>query len=320
MRILIVSPGTRLTLTGNWNTAERWRAILEDLGHTTGVGNAFDPVRDAWDLLVALHARRSHGAIARFHSARAGRPIVVVLTGTDLYQDLPGNADARASLELATRIIALQRGAFDVLPAHFHDKVRIIYQSATCAAVRALPDPRCFAVCVVANVRPEKDPLLVARAARLLPSDSRVRVTLIGAALSPEDSMAVRTEESTNPRLRWAGHRSHETTLAAIAASDVVVIPSRTEGSSNVLSEALVAGVPVLLTRIPGLIGTVGADYPGLFEPGDVAGLASLLERAERDATFLSEIAAAGARLRPLVEPAAERAAWSELLAELGAT
>ncbi len=316
MRILIVAPGTELTLTGNWHTAGRWRAILAGLGHEVAMENDYDPARNRCDLLVTLHARRSHDAVARFHKHAPAKPIVVALTGTDLYRDIERDAATGESLAIATRIVVLQRGAYDVLPRGLHAKVRVIYQSAMPAPRPAARDPSWFVVSVIANLRPEKDPLLPARAARLLEPASRVRVVLIGAALSPDAAHEALSEQAANPRLEWRGFLPHDETLAVLAASDLVAIPSLIEGGSNVLSEALVSGVPVVLTRIPGLVGTVGPDYPGLFEPGDAAGLARLFGRCEGEARFLAGLREIGARLRPVVDPESERQAWSELVAE----
>src|SRR5687767_675623 len=80
--------------------------------------------------MIALHARRSHDSIRRFAQACPERPLVVVLTGTDLYRDIRTDADAQASLELATRLVVLhERGARD-LPADFRSKTRVVVQSA----------------------------------------------------------------------------------------------------------------------------------------------------------------------------------------------
>jgi glycosyltransferase involved in cell wall biosynthesis len=89
------------------------------------------------------------------------------------------------------------------------------------------------------------------------------------------------------------------------------------EGGANAISEALAWGVPILSSRIPGSVGLLGAAYPGYFEPGDTAGLARLLHRAETSSTFLEKLRRECARLAPRVQPRRERAAWAKLLREI---
>lgn len=96
-----------------------------------------------------------------------------------------------------------------------------------------------------------------------------------------------------------------------------MVLTSRMEGGANVLGEAIVSGTPVLSTRIPAALSALGDDYPGLFEIGDTRALATLLERAESDARFRTRLERAVRARRRLFAPAAERAAWRSLLAEL---
>ena len=50
------------------------------------------------DLLIALHARKSAASIEAFRRAHPAARIVLVMTGTDLYRDLP--ADPAALVEL----------------------------------------------------------------------------------------------------------------------------------------------------------------------------------------------------------------------------
>ena len=51
-------------------------------------------------VLIALHARRSATSIAAWAQAHPDRPLVVVLTGTDLYRDIATDAAAQRSLHL----------------------------------------------------------------------------------------------------------------------------------------------------------------------------------------------------------------------------
>src|ERR687888_650605 len=127
MKIGIITPAPARSRYGNRVTALRWARILKDLGHRVTVSQLYEG--GAYDLLIALHARRSYPSIKRFHSERPDAPIIVALTGTDLYCDLHKSRRARESLEIATRLIALQPMAIDELPPHTRAKARVIYQS-----------------------------------------------------------------------------------------------------------------------------------------------------------------------------------------------
>jgi putative glycosyltransferase (TIGR04348 family) len=314
MRIAIVTPARRGSHAGNRVTALRWAAHLRALGHRVAV-------REAWcgedaDLLVALHATKSHPSVLRFREARPGVPLVVALAGTDLYQDLPGSPEARLSLELATRVTVLQPLGVLRLPAAARPKARAIFQSARPAP--AAPAPAgVVRACVLAHIRAVKDAFLAAEAARRLPHASRVEVLHLGAALDEGAAARARSEMARSPRYRWVGARPRREALATVAGSALLVVTSRSEGGSNALSEAVASGVAVLSTRNEGSVGLLGPDHPGLFPVGDAAALAALLERAETEPAFLGELRAAGEPLRPLVDPAREREAWRALLAEL---
>ncbi len=89
------------------------------------------------------------------------------------------------------------------------------------------------------------------------------------------------------------------------------------EGSSNAVCEALVLGTPVIASRVSGLIGTLGEDYPGYFTVEDEAELADVLLRAEMDPDFYAELARRGRQAAALLAPEREAEAWASLLAEL---
>jgi glycosyltransferase involved in cell wall biosynthesis len=127
-------------------------------------------------------------------------------------------------------------------------------------------------------------------------------------------------ESHQNPRYRWLGGLPHWQARRLLAGSHLFAITSTIEGSSNALSESLVLSTPVIASRIPGLVGTLGEDYPGYFAPGDTGALASLFQRAELDSTFYDELVSRCALAAALVAPERELAAWSSLLDEIGAS
>jgi glycosyltransferase involved in cell wall biosynthesis len=96
-----------------------------------------------------------------------------------------------------------------------------------------------------------------------------------------------------------------------------MVISSVSEGGANVISEAAVAGVPVLASRMDGNVGLLGTDYPGYFPVGDTPALARLLQRLEREPRFVARLGKALAQRAPLFRPAREVTAWRRLLAGL---
>jgi putative glycosyltransferase (TIGR04348 family) len=315
MRIFMACPAPPRSRKGNRVTAVRWARLLKDLGHRLTIAREYDG--RPCDVLIALHARRSAEAVRRYRRQAPHGPLIVALTGTDLYRDIRTSRRAQRSLELADRLVLLQPRGLDELPARLRDRGRIIYQSSEPIRKPPAKDPRVFEVCVLGHLRHEKDPLRTALALRLLPASSRVCVTHAGEALSAFWARRARAAEARDPRYRWLGEVSRTKAQRLLARSRLLVLSSRMEGGANVISEAVVNGVPVLASRISGSIGLLGAGYPGFFPVGDTRALARLLLRAEDDAPFYARLQEWCARLVPLFDPARERAAWESLLGEL---
>jgi len=317
MRIGIITPAPPRSRYGNRVTALRWARILKALGHRVTVSQVYEGAD--YDLLIALHACRSYPSISLFHRLHPNRTLIVALTGTDLYRDLKRSKQARAGLELATRIVVLQPKALDELPPRLHDKTRVIYQSVQPFPPSRKPQAasRNFTVCVIGHLRPVKDPFRTALAVRLLPSSSRIRVLHLGGALNDKMAARARTEMKINPRYRWLSEQSRGRTRHILRQSNLCVLSSRLEGGANVLSEAIVASVPVLASHISGTVGILGADYAGYFSVGDTHELKRLLLRAETEPEFLSLLRLQCERLAKLFKPAREQKAWADLLDEI---
>ena len=207
LKVGIVTPAPPGSRHGNRVTALRWAGMLRSLGHRVAITQGYDG--GSYDLLVALHALRSHEAIVRFHCEHADRPLIVALTGTDLYRDLPKSKQAQQSLELASRLIVLQPKAFDELPERHRAKTRVIYQSVKpfLQTRNSRVSIRNFQVCVIGHLREIKDPFRAAMAARLLPASSRVQIIHAGAAMNEKMAERARREMEINPRYRWIGEQ-----------------------------------------------------------------------------------------------------------------
>jgi putative glycosyltransferase (TIGR04348 family) len=316
VKVCLVTPAPPGSHKGNRITALRWARILRQLGCRVAVAEEYHG--QGCDLLVALHALRSAPSLERYRSAHPDSPLVLALTGTDLYGSLHTHPEARRAVDLATRLIVLQPLGVAELPEAVRARARVIYQSVPAPRQRAAPRQDRFEVCVLGHLRPVKDPFRTALAARLLPRASRLCVLHLGAALSPEMAEQARAEATVNPRYRWLGEVPRGRALRVLGRSRLLVLTSELEGGANAISEALAASVPVLSSRIAGSVGLLGADYPGYFPVGDTAALARLLEQAESDVGFYRTLRDWCARLRPLVDPARERQSWADLLRELG--
>ncbi|HEV3007632.1 MAG TPA: selenoneine biosynthesis selenosugar synthase SenB, partial [Burkholderiales bacterium] len=284
--------------------------FLRAAGHKVSVST--QDTSSGADVMLALHARRSHPSIQSFPREK---PLVLALTGTDVYRDIHSSTQAQESLELAHRLIVLQPKAAEELPARLRKKVRVVVQSSS-TLLRHSPVMRSFRVCVIGHLREEKDPLRTLSALEFVPSHLPLEVIHLGAALDP--GLGRQAKAAGDPRYRWLGSVPHARALRWLASSHAMVISSRMEGGANVVCEALRIGVPVLASRISGNIGLLGPAYAGYFAVEDEGALAQLLTRAATDTGFYRRLRSQIAKLRPSVAPAAEARALLAAMAFSG--
>lgn len=320
--LCIVTPALADANNGNWRTARRWARLLA--GHYR-VRLAKDwpdatTTDDGTDILLALHARRSAASVAAWAQAHPHQPLVLALTGTDLYRDMATDASAQQSLALAHRFIVLQDQGPQALPAALRSQCRVVFQSCTARQTLAKTHHHLRAV-VVGHLREEKAPQTVFEAARLIQPDEGIFLDHIGLALDPALGEAARQTQRDCPHYRWLGGQAHAATRGRIQRAHLLVHPSRMEGGAHVIMEAVRCGTPVLASAVPGNVGMLGSGYGGYFAPGDAAALVALLRRCRSElaqgASTLTALQAQCAARAPLFSAHAEQTALLAVLAEL---
>ena len=81
--------------------------------------------------------------------------------------------------------------------------------------------------------------------------------------------------------MEFLGQVDHDTIPSYIGVSDILVLPSLSEGMPNVLKEALACGVPVVATEVGGVPEFIISNQLGLLvPPADVDSLSKAIEIA----------------------------------------
>ena len=318
--LCIVTPALVQANNGNWQTARRWARLLA--GHYRVAVVPHWPAADLPEVpvaLIALHARRSAASIEAWAQAHPQAPLLLVLTGTDLYRDIARDAQAQASLARAHRLVVLNPRGAEALPEACRERCRVVLQSSP--ARQALPRPRrVLRVLAVGHLRDEKSPQTLFQLARLLRPEEGIRIDHIGGALDAALGEAARATALACPHYRWLGALAQPAVLRRLQRAHLLVHPSRLEGGANAVIEAVRSGTPVLASRIEGNVGLLGESYGGYFPLGDPQALAALLRacRAAQDRADgpLARLAAQCAERAPLFAPEAERQALLTLLTE----
>ena len=316
MKIHLITPAKENSRNGNRTSAMRWAGLLRKIGHRVKIDTDYNG--EPTDLVIALHAWRSAAAIRRYREVTPDGPLVVALGGTDVNTYLKNDpATTMASMQMADAIVCLHDLIADELPPQFRQKLSVIRQSALPLPRPRMPSKRYFDICVIGHLREEKDPFRTALAARLLPPESNIRVLHYGKAHSSKWALQAEAEMRINPRYRWKGEVSAGQIRQAFIRTNLMVISSIQEGGANVVSEALVADVPIIASDISGNIGLLGSDFGGYFRVGDEKSLAERIRQAEADESFIKTLEQQGRALAPMFTPDQELAAWQKLLAAI---
>jgi putative glycosyltransferase (TIGR04348 family) len=251
-----------------------------------------------------------------FHKNHPDKPIVLVLTGTDLYRDMAVHAEVVRSMEIADKLIVLQSAALESIPLHLRHKAQVIYQSVPVDIAPSIASSD-FQVTVIGHLREEKDPFCIARSLPFIPVDSKISVLHLGMAMNEQMERTARGYNENLERYQWIGEVSHADALKILSKSCLMVISSRMEGGAHVVSEAIALGIPVIASDIPGNQGLLGDDYLGYYSVGNEAALASLLYRCETMPDFYSALKKEIDTRRDLISPKREMQSIQELMIEV---
>lgn len=228
---------------------------------------------------------------------RAGVPLVVGARGSDLrVRDAISRRLTRPVLHAAQRILVVSEDLGRVAVRDYGaDPARIRAIPNGCDAAIFHPQPREAArsalgldaaaelVVYVGRLVPEKGLRELLDAVRTLaPQRPRLQLALIG-----DGPMRAELEGrlAADPSLRVAlpGALGPQEVARWMAASDLVTLPSYSEGHPNVLVEALACGRPVVATPVGGIPEVVDTDCGVLVPARDpaalAAGLADVLDR-----------------------------------------
>ncbi len=312
MRIILITPAPPKSRAGNRATATRWANILKALGHSVEISVTYK--NQNADMMLALHAWRSADAIQQFSEKFPQRPLIVAITGTDAYRFIHSHPEPTLqSIRLAHQLVGLHDLISNTLPEDQRYKMNVIHQSAEPISTRN-PYKRYFHVSVLGHLRDEKDPLRPALAVRNLPASSRIKLHHYGKACSPEWAVKAQAEMQINERYHWHDEIAHYKIRQLYQRTNLLVLPSRMEGGANVISEAIVAGVPVIASNIEGSIGLLGQDYAGYYPVEDEQALADILHRVESDKTFYQLLEQACIARQNMFTPQSELNGWRKLL------
>ena len=118
---------------------------------------------------------------------------------------------------------------------------------------------------------------------------------LVGEGPQQLDLQRIAAERGIADQLRFVGRRSTDEIPAWMAAADMLVLPSYSEGRPNVVLEAQACGLPVVATRVGGTLELVRDGVTGLLvESGDAQGLAEAVERLRSDRELCQSLSRAG--------------------------
>ena len=157
------------------------------------------------------------------------------------------------------------------------------------------PDGGTRIVCV-GRLSPEKGQAgLLEAFASIVSELPNAHLILVGDGPDAAELRVLADRLELKSRVTFAGRLGENDTLAQIACSDMLVLPSFMEGLPIVLMEAMAVGTAVIASRVAGIPELVEDEKSGLlFTPSDWGELAICIRRLANDEELRESLAAAG--------------------------
>lgn len=342
--VRILTPFGASSGMGNWRTASRYAQMLRASGINASIYEAAkidDACADSGQRTVAivLNAARSAEHVHTF--VAAGIPVMVVMTGTDLYGVLrpnrstePSYVATESAMQAASLILTLQEEARQEIQQRWPalaDRVHVLSQTSPPRKPHSpvvTPQSKTVRFLIAAHIREEKDPRTAFQAFhRAFPEGwgvradgRRVPVRLIHVGGYQDKTLAheLMLLAAQYPGILLEGSLTHAETMRQMTHVHCLIQPSISEGGALVIAEAVACRLPVLASNIPAHRAQLGADYPGLFRVGDADDLARQLTRFVSDPNLVEQLRSRqGGLAAKLASPAHERDELVRLVRQL---
>ena len=256
-------------------------------------------VHGVWGLtlLAALAAARLRGV-----------PVVLTphesLTAIDI--ETSRNA-VRQRLKLALRALYLrwttvfvvnsQLEADSSVPEVATDRVNVTYHPVVePGAPQAQPRPRGaderLRVGFLGRLHPKKNLDLVIDSLALLPD--HVELVVAGGGLLLEQMRRHAEQRGVQGRVEWLGFVSPDERTRFLEGIDVLVMPSTFESFGMSAAEAMLEGVPVIVSEPTGIAEVIRRHSAGVVVPPDAESIAAAIKRLDGDRGALAALSAAG--------------------------
>lgn len=249
------------------------------------------------DVILAYFAYPYGFAAVRF-GKMFGLPVVISCRGSDIYHMAKPRLQGRmivSSLRACRRVLVMSTEMRERVLSWGLEASRVEVVSNGVDATRFMPMDRAQArtalgierdarvIICVSRLSHEKGIDVLVDAMAQLP-DSSVRVYVIGDGVERAALMARARAAGNEQRVVFSLTRPHDEIPRWLAAADVAVLPSRTEGMPNAVLEALACGRPVVATAVGGTRELIANPALGTLVPPDDAGaLARALSAALND-------------------------------------